>query len=301
MAKPAPAPPAGSLDAKLMSWGAGKIMYRVHIAVYAVDSFNPSPLGNARFSPIRDSAGNVIPTLYAATTPQGALMETVFHDVPYKSGFKRVSVSRLEGRLSSTLVFLSDFQLIDLGKIGLRGLGVHPHDLIDTTNAYRDRAQLRFLPSLKPPFPKLVLDTTVYIDALQGNLPDYVEIALRAGSLWHSTVTEAELAALAGLLDPKHPNTAIAIAQVAASIELRPEHRILTPDRDIWREAGILAGLLARLQQYDKNEQHKALNDALIFLTASRNGCVVLTRNVSDFDLLMQLDPKGQALFYDTL
>jgi len=138
MAKPAPgtAPTAGSLDAKLMSWGAGEIMYRVHDAVYMVDSFNPSSLGNARFSPLRDSSGQVIPTLYAATSPQGALMETVFHDVPYKPGFKRVSVGRLEGKLSSTLVFLSDFQLIDLGKIGLRRLGVHPHDLIDTTKAY---------------------------------------------------------------------------------------------------------------------------------------------------------------------
>ena len=58
MAKAVPgmAPPAGSLDAKLMSWGAGEIMHRVHDAVYPVDSFNPSPLGNARFSPIRDSA-----------------------------------------------------------------------------------------------------------------------------------------------------------------------------------------------------------------------------------------------------
>jgi hypothetical protein len=138
MAKAVPgmAPSAASFDAKLMSWGAGEIMHRVHDAVYPVDSFNPSPLGNARFSPIRDSAGNVIPTLYAATTPQGALMETVFHDVPYKRGFKRVSVGRVEGKLSSTLVFLSDFELIDLGKIGLRRLGVHPHDLIDTTKAH---------------------------------------------------------------------------------------------------------------------------------------------------------------------
>ena len=50
MAKAVPgmAPPAGSLDAKLMSWGAGEIMHRVHDAVYPVDSFNPSPLGNAR-------------------------------------------------------------------------------------------------------------------------------------------------------------------------------------------------------------------------------------------------------------
>jgi predicted nucleic acid-binding protein len=114
-------------------------------------------------------------------------------------------------------------------------------------------------------------------------------------------VTEAELAALAGLLNPKHPDTAGVIAQVSASIELRPEHRILTPDRDTWRDAGILAGLLARLQRYGKGEQRKALNDALIFLSAARNGCVVLTRNITDFGLLMQLDAKGQAVFYESL
>jgi predicted nucleic acid-binding protein len=170
-----------------------------------------------------------------------------------------------------------------------------------TTLAYRDRAQLSFLASLKLPLPKLLLDTTVYIDALQGRLLDDMEVALRAASLWHSSVTEAELAALAGLLDPTHPETSLAIAQVAASIDLRPGHRILTPDRETWREAGILAGLLARLQKYGKDEQRKALNDALIFLTAAKNGCVVLTRNLSDFDLLMQLDPRGQAVFYESL
>jgi predicted nucleic acid-binding protein len=166
---------------------------------------------------------------------------------------------------------------------------------------YRDRSQLRFLSKLKAPFPKLLLDTTVYIDALQGRLPDYTEVALRAGSLWHSTVTEAELAALAGLLDPTHTDTAGVINQVAASIDLRPAHRILTPDRDTWREAGLLAGLLARLQGYGKHEQRRALNDALLFLTAAKNGCVVLTRNLSEFDLLMQLDARGQAVFYDSL
>jgi len=166
---------------------------------------------------------------------------------------------------------------------------------------YRDRSRLPYLSNLKPPFPKLLLDTTVTIDALQGRLPDSVRIALRAGNLWHSTVTEAELAAVTGLLDPSHPETQHVIAQIAASVELRPAHRILAPDRDAWREAGILAGLLARLQHYGKNERRKALNDALIFLTAAKNGCVVLTRNVTDFDLLMQLDRKAQAVFYDAL
>jgi len=39
----------------------------------------------------------------------------------------------------------------------------------------------------------------------------------------------------------------------------------------------------------------------LIFLTAAKNGCTVLTRNLSEFDLLMQLDPKGKVIFYDAL
>lgn len=35
-------------------------MYRVHDTIYSVDQFNPSPKGNARFSPILDSSGKVI-------------------------------------------------------------------------------------------------------------------------------------------------------------------------------------------------------------------------------------------------
>jgi RES domain len=116
--------------------GAGEIMYRIHDTVYKVESFNPSRQRNARFSPIRASAGEVIPTLYAATTPQGALMQTVFHDVPYKPGFKRISIERVKDKLSSSLVFLADLQLIDLGKVGLRRISIHPHEPIDTTEAH---------------------------------------------------------------------------------------------------------------------------------------------------------------------
>jgi len=167
------------------------------------------------------------------------------------------------------------------------------------TLSYRDRSKLPFLTGLRTPLPKLLLDTTVYIDTLQGRIPDEVAIALRAASLWHSTVTEAELAALSGLLDPAHPETQDVVTKISAAIEQQPAHRILTPDREIWREAGIVAGLLARLQSYGKTEQRKALNDALIFLTAAKHGCTVLTRNIGDFDLLLQLAPSGHALFYD--
>jgi hypothetical protein len=111
-------------------------MYRVHDAIYAVDQFNPRPKGNARFSPILDPSGKVIPTLYAATSPRGVLMESVFRDVPYRTGFKHADAKRLKGRACSTLVFQTDFRLLDLSKVALRGLGIPPRQLIDTTKAH---------------------------------------------------------------------------------------------------------------------------------------------------------------------
>jgi predicted nucleic acid-binding protein len=163
----------------------------------------------------------------------------------------------------------------------------------------RDRSTLAFVDPLKRSFPRLLLDTTVYIDELQGNFPRHAEATLLTSELWHSTVTEAELTALTGLLDPRHSDSPQVVRQVVSSIERRPDHRILNPDAEVWREAGILAGLLARLQQYGKSERRRTLNDALIFLSAAKHGCAVLTRNIADFDFLMQLAPFGKAIFYD--
>lgn len=129
-------PPTVPTKIKLTPWGASFTMYRVHETVYTVDEFNSSRKGNARFSPILDPSGNVIPTLYAATTPRGALMESVFRDVPYRAGLKHVDLKRLEGRTCSTLLFQANFQLLDLSKVALRGLGIPPRRLIDTTKAH---------------------------------------------------------------------------------------------------------------------------------------------------------------------
>jgi hypothetical protein len=129
-------PPTVPAKVKLTPWGAGTTMYRVHETIYTADQFNPSPKGNARFSPILDPSGNVIPTLYAATTPRGALMESVFRDVPFRTGFKHIDRKRLEGRVCSTLLFQTNFQLLDLSKVALRGLGIPPRRLIDTTKAH---------------------------------------------------------------------------------------------------------------------------------------------------------------------
>lgn len=55
------------------------LLWRVYPRRYGVDGFNGTSLGNARFSPL-EAAGAIVPTLYAGSTLDVALMETVWHD-----------------------------------------------------------------------------------------------------------------------------------------------------------------------------------------------------------------------------
>jgi predicted nucleic acid-binding protein len=162
----------------------------------------------------------------------------------------------------------------------------------------RDESDLDFIDTTGKKLGKLLYDTTVYIDVLQNRFPEGSEFLLRVAEAWHSPVTEAELSAAIGLLDPDHRGTSETIEQIAAVIARRPSYRTIVPDPEIWREAGILSGILGRLQGYGKDQRRRTLNDALLFASARKHGCVVLTRNVVDFDLLQQLDPSGSVLFY---
>jgi predicted nucleic acid-binding protein len=162
----------------------------------------------------------------------------------------------------------------------------------------RDESDLDFIETTSKKPRKLLYDTTVYIDILQNRFPRGDEFMLRAAEAWHSPVTEAELSAAIGLLDPGHPGTSEIIEQITAVLERRPSYRTIVPDPESWREAGILSGILGRLQGYGKDQRRRALNDALLLASAGKHGCVVLTRNVVDFDLLQQIDPSGGVLFY---
>ena len=133
--------PPESLQGTLIEWGAGKTLYRVHRQRYRPNVFTPTPQGNARFSPIRDDAGKIIPTLYAGTTIDCALMETVFHDVPYKTGFKPLPLSILEEQVHSSVEVKRNLRLIDLGTVALHKLGIKRSHLIDTTKALYPRAR----------------------------------------------------------------------------------------------------------------------------------------------------------------
>ena len=145
--------PPESLQGTPIEWGAGQTLYRVHHQRYRSNVFNPTPQGNARFSPIRDAAGKIIPTLYAGTTLDCALMETVFHDVPYKTGFKPLPLSILEGQVYSSIAVQQNLRLIDLGTIALHKLGIKRTHLIDTTKAFYPRTR-RWAEAFYRQFPK---------------------------------------------------------------------------------------------------------------------------------------------------
>jgi hypothetical protein len=56
---------------------------------------------------------------------------------------------------------------------------------------------------------------------------------------------------------------------------------------------------LARTQGFPKHDRRKLLNDALIFLSAHEADAVLVSRNVRDIDLLLQIRPDVRVLLYD--
>jgi hypothetical protein len=138
-----PLPPK-FLDATLVTlkFGHGLKLHRVHDLAYGGSEFNASTKGNARFSPITNTAGVLIPTLYAGTTLDCALMETIFHDLPFKAGFKSISKTRLDNKGHSILNPTAEFCLIDLSSVALRKLGIKRTQLIDTTKFHYPTTRL---------------------------------------------------------------------------------------------------------------------------------------------------------------
>lgn len=144
----------------------------------------------------------------------------------------------------------------------------------------------------------LLLDTCVYIDQMQGRAPPIVEALIAARQVNHSTVAIQELAHTIGVLDPTDKRTSAVVAIVRNQIEAMPGHRTFAPDADVLGRAALLSGLLSRTQGYAKDARFKALQDCTLFLQALKLGFTVLTANVAEFDLLLQIIPAGRVLIY---
>ena len=74
---------------------------------------------------------------------------------------------------------------------------------------------------------------------------------------------------------------------------------MFTPDAEILASAAVYSGMLCRTQGYAKDDRMSAaLHGCVLFLQAMKLGFSVFTRNVRDFDFLLQLRPQGRVLFY---
>jgi hypothetical protein len=120
-------------------------------------------------------------------------------------------------------------------------------------------------------------------------VPPVVGELLVASISNHSSICPTELTYLFGL-DPKHHETPNTLKELRGVIEEDiPHHRLSAPSTRVLGEAGMLAGLTIRLGGRSKDQAPH--NDAILYLHALERGCVVLTQNLSEFDLFHQLVP----------
>jgi hypothetical protein len=166
------------------------------------------------------------------------------------------------------------------------------------TLAPRDDAELPFVDAGLIAGQGLLLDTCVYIDQMQDRSPHVLDDLIAQRQVNHSTVAIQELMHTVGVLNPSDRRTAGVIAEIGKQIRAMPSHRIFVPDIEVLARAALLSGILCRLQGYEKDGKLRALQDCVLFLQAQKLGLVVLTANVGDYDILLQLIPAGRALFY---
>ena len=168
----------------------------------------------------------------------------------------------------------------------------------------RDRAALPKLGTALPQGP-LLLDTNVFINALAGRGPTALRRLLEAvPRLFVAAPTRAELSWVQGRLDPDHPGTGRVLTTYQALLQRIDPAKVLVPDDPDWLAAGELAGRVARAlaggggkiaTAFDRVE---LISDALTAILAGRAGLTIVTED-GDFDLLSQLLPGLDVLFYD--
>jgi predicted nucleic acid-binding protein len=144
----------------------------------------------------------------------------------------------------------------------------------------------------------LMLDTNVYIGAARGTLPALVQGLVERALLFHCSVCVAELATGVANADPSLPSWSELRDHYVELFDSIPRARLLNPDAEVWSDAGVVAGVLARTQGFQTHQRKECLNDALIYLTATKAGVPVLTADRKQFDLIQQLAPEGRFIHF---
>lgn len=161
----------------------------------------------------------------------------------------------------------------------------------------RHAGQLPFVDGADLAGPPLLFDTCVYLDTLEGRLPNAAKALIRTRPIRHISIVLGELSHFFGRLAPTPENRAV-LASLTQVIDRIDAHHVTAPSAGVHLEAGILCGLVFRLGGFQAGQEIAALNDAKIYLHALEHGQTVLTRNRNDFDRMNQIVPDGRVLFY---
>ena len=125
--------------------------------------------------------------------------------------------------------------------------------------------------------PWAILDSDIYIGHWeQGLYQQGLARVSRAFIVRHSSVVLSELRR--GARTPRARRLVDSLHRLA---RIRWE-----PNDQDWWEAGKLVLEIGNAENWEINKRREFQNDALIALTARRNGATVVTANAGDFDLL---------------
>ncbi len=124
-----------------------------------------------------------------------------------------------------------------------------------------------------------VLDTNVYVDFWERGLHSETVRAIHAAFVVrHAAVVLSELRR--GARTQQARRTVESLYRIATEV--------WAPNADDWWEAGKLVRDLGDRQTWDIHKRREFQNDALLALTARRQGALLITSNRSDFRLLEQ-------------
>lgn len=116
---------------RLHLWPAEQPIARCHNIEMGATEFNTTP-ASRRFRPSQNARATIVPTIYGADLIEGALSETVFHDVPIRGPGRRILRKALVPMVMSTIIPIRDLRLAELHGAGLGRLGTTHGELIET-------------------------------------------------------------------------------------------------------------------------------------------------------------------------
>lgn len=130
MAAPPPPDPFPPFNTTILP--AGTQLVRLHDPIFEGDEPNPCKGKLTRFAPLGLPDGSCLPTLYAASSFECAVHESVFHDLPYNAPDKFIAAAKVTTRAISWLEVEADLVLVSLREPDLNRLNRTRAELIDT-------------------------------------------------------------------------------------------------------------------------------------------------------------------------